>query len=266
MASKKNVFAGTASIAVALSFLVVHAVSALTTSCVGVPTATNITWTASYADGIAPIAFLWGNGSTSTVQTIAVSPGMYSMTLQTTDASSTMATTTCSTTVVATSTGGNGGNTLAMQVQNLLNQIAALRAQLIQLLKQRGGTGGVATSTPIVTCIKFNRDLKFGDEGDEVRSLQRHLADQDSTLFPRALITGFFGKKTENALRHMQMKWGVGTSTGFFGPRTRGLLNGHCGNEHSVLMSTKKWMTTATSSQKDDDERNWSGRGNPHNY
>lgn len=326
MVSKKSAIATIASTAFALSFMLAGAASALTTSCVGVPTATNITWSASYADAIAPVALLWGNGSTSTVQIIAVAPGTYSMTLQATDASSTVATTTCSATVAqhtptitsfiatpATITSGqsavlswivanasstsinNGvgtvsstsitvspivttvytlsatnpsdtatasatvtvnatttpgtGTGLAAQIQNLLNKIAALKNQIMQLLMQRmSGAGGTATSTPdtIVTCVKFNRDLRFGDEGDDIRELQRELA-KDPTIFPPGLVTGFFGKKTENALKHLQKKIGVGTSTGFFGPKTRGLLNGHCGNEHSVEMSTKKWTNATTS-------------------
>src|SRR5438128_1172338 len=87
--------------AVALAFAVSPAIAsaALTTTCSGAPTATSITWTATSTGGVVPVAFLWGNASTSAIQTIAVAPGTYSMTLQATDASSTVATTTCSATV-----------------------------------------------------------------------------------------------------------------------------------------------------------------------
>lgn len=339
MVSKKGMIAGIASTAIALSFMVASAASALTTSCVGIPTTTNITWTASSAGGVAPVAFLWGSGSTSTIQTIAEAPGTYSMTLQATDASSTIATTTCMATVAqpvptitsfianpttitagqsvvlswivvnassmsldngigavsstsitvsptvttvytlsavnpsgmvtakATVTVTTTGNNINSLIQNLLNQINNLKAQIMQLLLQRsGGIGGTATSTPIVTCIKFNHDMKFGDEGNDVRELQHELS-KDPAIFPPGLISGFFGKKTENALKQWQKKFGLGTTTGFFGPKTRGLLNGHCGNEHSVEMSTKKWTTTATSShdeQGDNNQGNGKGKGNSH--
>ena len=85
---------------VALSFGLVSAASALTVSCVGTPTASNVTWTGSSLNGVAPVAFLWGNGATSSSQVVSVVPGTYTMTLQGTDASSTVATTTCSATVV----------------------------------------------------------------------------------------------------------------------------------------------------------------------
>ena len=96
----KNVIAGTTSMAFLLSFAVASAAT-LTTSCSGVPTSSNIAWTATSTGGIAPIAYLWSNGSTATSQTINELPGTYSMTLQATDASSSAATATCSAVVAA---------------------------------------------------------------------------------------------------------------------------------------------------------------------
>ncbi|MDO8552412.1 MAG: peptidoglycan-binding protein [bacterium] len=84
----------------ALGFGVASA-SALSVSCSGTPAISSITWVATTTDGVAPIALLWGNGSTSTSQTILYSPGTYAMTIQATDASSTVATSTCSAVVQA---------------------------------------------------------------------------------------------------------------------------------------------------------------------
>ena len=88
----------------ALSFGVANAQTALSVSCSGAPTATSVAWTASASGGIAPYAYLWGNGSTSTSQTVTYAPGTYSMTIQATDASSSVATSTCAATVVAAPT------------------------------------------------------------------------------------------------------------------------------------------------------------------
>jgi hypothetical protein len=87
--------------AIMLSFGVATASATLATSCTGIVSASNVTWTATSTGGIAPVAFLWSNGSTSTVQTNAYLPGTVTMGLTATDASSTMATTTCSATVLA---------------------------------------------------------------------------------------------------------------------------------------------------------------------
>src|SRR3989338_8048280 len=183
-----RLLASSAAMALVLSFAFVGAASALTVTCSGAPTATNITWTGSASGGIAPFSFLWGNGSTSTSQTIAVAPGTYSMALEATDASSTVA---------ATSPPPADG--LAAQIQALLNQINVLKAQILVLIQQAGG-GGTATSTPPFPpgCFVFNKDLKHGDGGDDVRELQRTLAS-DPSIFPPDLITGFFGPRTEQA-------------------------------------------------------------------
>jgi len=221
-----RLLASSAAMALVLSFAFVGAASALTVTCSGAPTATNITWTGSASGGIAPFSFLWGNGSTSTSQTIAVAPGTYSMALEATDASSTVATTTCAATVAATSTPPADG--LAAQIQALLNQINVLKAQILVLIQQAGG-GGTATSTPPFPpgCFVFNKDLKHGDGGDDVRELQRTLAS-DPSIFPPDLITGFFGPRTEQALMKFQRKFGI-RSTGFFGPLSRGFLKENCG-------------------------------------
>lgn len=72
---------------------------ALSVSCAGVPSPTAITWTASTTGGVAPVALLWGNGATTSAQTLNYAPGLQSISLQATDASSTVATTTCSASV-----------------------------------------------------------------------------------------------------------------------------------------------------------------------
>lgn len=310
MILQKSFFASVASIVFVLSFAIVGAASALIVSCAGAPGVSSITWTASSAGGVAPVAFLWGNGSTSPSQIIAVSPGTYSMTLQGTDASSTVATTTCSATVAqptptvtsfaatpasittgqssvlswvvanASSTSINNGvgtvtgtsvtvspsitttyqlsavnpigtttanatvtvnatstspgGSLGAQIQALLAQIKALQAQILQLILQQTGGGGTATSTPPFPpgCFSFNRDLKHGDDGDDVRELQRSLASDDSSIFSSDLITGFFGPRTEKALMKFQRKFGI-RSTGFFGPLSRGHFKENCGKADS---------------------------------
>ncbi len=275
------------------------AASALTVSCSGVPGTASIVWSASASGGVQPYSFVWGNGSTSTTQTVAGVPGVYSMNLQATDASSTIATTTCSATIAhpaptissftatpssitagqssilawsvsnASSTSINNGvgvvsstsltisplvtttyqlsatnpsgtvtsqvtvtvnatttgSGVSAQIQALLNQINALKAQILLLIQQNtGGTGGNATSTPPGFCFDFKRDLRHGDKGDDVKELQRQLS-MDASIFPPGSITGFFGPKTEEALKKFQRKFGIfstgSTTTGYFGPKSR---------------------------------------------
>lgn len=311
----KNLIATVAGSAFMLAFTAVGASAALTVSCAGVPSASNVTWTASSLGGVVPVSFLWTNGSTSTVQTIAVSPGLYSMALQGTDASSTVATSTCSATVsqsaptiisfvatpasitagqssvlswvtsnasstsidngvgVVTGTSTtvtpstttiyhlsavNPGGTrtanvtvtvnsqsgtstnitsIQLQIKSLLDQITQLKAQILQLaMQQYGGTGTTTASSTTLSCFNFNRDLKKGHRGEDVKELQKALAT-DPHIFPPGLITGYFGNQTEKAMKKFQEKYGLFSSetlaTGFFGPKTRKFMKENCGNEDS---------------------------------
>lgn len=85
----------------AASFGIANAQTALSVGCSGAPTATTIAWTANATGGVAPIALLWGNGVTSTAQTLSYAPGTFAMSIKATDASSSVATSTCSATVAA---------------------------------------------------------------------------------------------------------------------------------------------------------------------
>lgn len=172
------------------------------------------------------------------MQTIAVAPGTYSMTLKATDASSTMATTTCSSTVATTTPTGSD---ISAQIQTLLDQIAKLKAQVLLLIMQHSGsTGTVATSTS-GTCFDFHRDLHDGDNGDDVKQLQLTLSS-DPSIFPRGLITGFFGHRTQEAVRKFEEKFDIAsTSSGFFGPQMRENLREQCGsqdNDHDGSSNT----------------------------
>ena len=311
MSALKKMAAVLASATFIASFATVSAASALTVSCAGTPSATSITWNATSANGVAPVAFLWGNGSTFASQTLTVSPGTYSMTIQGTDASSTVATSTCAATVVqgapsitsfvatpatitsdqstvlswvvgnasstsidngigaitassvtvsptvtttynlsAVNPGGTsnasitvtvnapstGGTDVASQIQALLAQISALKAQILTLIQQQGGNAGsidgtVGSTTPSVTpgACNFGRDLEEGDSGDDVKQLQQSLSS-DPSILPPGLDTGFFGPITREAMKKFQEKFDISSSsTGFFGPKTRGFMKEHCG-------------------------------------
>lgn len=218
------------SVAAAL-FAFAGSASALTASCTGVPASASITWTGASADGVAPVALLWGTGATTSPLTVAAVAGTHTMALQVTDASSSVATTTCNATVAAapTSTATTTPSTLT-QIQALFAQIEQLRKQIALLLSNRigDGSGTSATSTPM-GCFGFWRDLKRGDEGEDVRELQKELAKSDPTLFPPGLVNGIFGPKTEAALKMFQRRFGIDVSgTGFFGPKSRGHFIAAC--------------------------------------
>lgn len=69
---------------------------------------------------------------------------------------------------------------------------------------------------------ELNRALFVGVKGDDVRSLQTYLA-QDKTIYPEGLVTGYFGKLTEAAVKKFQTKYSI-DPVGIVGPKTRAKL------------------------------------------
>lgn len=64
--------------------------------------------------------------------------------------------------------------------------------------------------------------LFVGVRGDDVLSLQAYFA-QDKLIYPEGLVTGYFGKLTEAAVKRFQVKYGI-DAVGIVGPITRAKL------------------------------------------
>ena len=94
----------------------------------------------------------------------------------------------------------------------LLQQIQALQSQLKALQTQ--------TATEFNT---FLTTLSLGSKGDAVLALQALLA-ANPDIYPEGLITGYFGKATEKALKRLQKENGL-EQAGRVGPKTLKLLN-----------------------------------------
>ena len=120
-----------------LSAVPALAATPLTASCVGTATPTSITWTASATGGVAPLTYLWGNGSKLATQTVSMPAGTHSTTLQITDASSTVAVATCRTVVAPTNPTASSTAAIDAQIKSIREQIKSLKKQLRELLSQR---------------------------------------------------------------------------------------------------------------------------------
>lgn len=68
----------------------------------------------------------------------------------------------------------------------------------------------------------IQQSLSLGSSGDDVKSLQRYLA-QYPEIYPEKIINGFFGKLTEAAVKRWQQKYGL-EPAGSVGPMTRAKL------------------------------------------
>lgn len=116
---------------------------------------------------------------------------------------------------------------LRQQIQMLLAQVAALQAQLAKSSEQ-------PTSCPNIT---YNLYLGLNDSATQgqISQLQKYLAN-DSSVYPEASITGYFGPLTEQAVQRFQSKNSIvssgspdTTGYGVVGRATRGKIREMCG-------------------------------------
>ena len=114
----------------------------------------------------------------------------------------------------------------AMTSDEIKALIIELQAKIVELQKQLAEiTGG-----EVAWCYDFDRNLKYGNSGEEVRALQTALEKQG---FYKRTITGNFDEYTASAVVGFQEKykeevlgpWGLEHGTGFVGTTTRKKLN-----------------------------------------
>ncbi len=116
------------------------------------------------------------------------------------------------------------------------NDVAALVAQLKSLIQLYISLGGAATPEMMAlaggsTSGSFSRNLEVGSTGDDVMALQKFL---NSHGFPVAASgagsagneTTKFGAATKAALMKFQAANGISPAAGYFGPKTRAIVNG----------------------------------------
>lgn len=99
--------------------------------------------------------------------------------------------------------------------------------------------------------VLFERDLKKGNKGEDVTSLQACLA-KDPQVYPEGEITGYFGEKTREAVIRFQEKysedildpWGFTKGTGTVSKTTRAKLNEVCSGKPKETIPLKFTLVT----------------------
>lgn len=67
--------------------------------------------------------------------------------------------------------------------------------------------------------VIFETDLKRGDQGEAVKGLQQYLIYEGS--YVEAIMSGYFGNYTHNAVKTFQAKYGINPVSGYVGYKTR---------------------------------------------
>jgi len=130
----------------------------------------------------------------------------------------------------------------AATIDELLAQIAVLRAQLAVLQASSGGGHASTTNTTTSCAFQFTKTPKFGAVDPEVKHLQfilnRDLVTQVAVSGPgsKGMETTHFGLLTKAAVIKFQEKYareilapvGLTRGTGIVGPSTRAKLNALC--------------------------------------
>ena len=129
-------------------------------------------------------------------------------------------------------------------VVSLLESFNADQTTLMRVNKALRGEGSLHASSTVLKqrpemgvrplCELLKRELRRGSRGDDVRELQKILA-QDKEVYAEGEVTGYFGERTEAAVKRLQAKLGIvssgePTSTGYgmVGAKTRAALIARC--------------------------------------
>lgn len=99
--------------------------------------------------------------------------------------------------------------TIEAKIQELQKQLAILQAQV-------PASSGASAAT-------FSKNLSRGSRDTEVKRLQEFLATVPE-FYPEGLVTGYFGRLTEEAVKRLQKTYGI-SALGVVGPKTRAKLN-----------------------------------------
>lgn len=108
--------------------------------------------------------------------------------------------------------------TLQTRITELKAQLDSLTAQLQTLQAQ-----GENEIVDISGTFKILNQLRLGAKNDDVKKLQELLAT-DPSVYPSGLITGYYGKMTENAVKKLQKKLCL-PEVGSVGPQTLWRVN-----------------------------------------
>ncbi len=126
----------------------------------------------------------------------------------------------------------SGGTAAQLQAQAaaLLNQLNALKQQLgVNTIAPVSGVTYDSSSCPLI-----GRSLRLGMSGDDVLRLQQFLA-RDPSIYPEAILSGYFGVNTQRAVQRWQTKYNIvssgspsTTGYGVAGPRTAAAISLLC--------------------------------------
>lgn len=104
----------------------------------------------------------------------------------------------------------------------IIAEMNALRSEFSKLASQVGVSTPAPAVQGTVSGGVLGDDLAYGSTNDDIARIQRLLAT-DPTIYEYGVDSGFFGPKTQEAIRRFQSRFGLDT-VGVIGPSTRALF------------------------------------------
>ena len=104
----------------------------------------------------------------------------------------------------------------------IITEMQSLRAEFASLVISTGQSTPSPTVQGVVAGGILGDDLAFGSTNNDIKKIQALLAT-DPAIYPYGVASGFFGPKTQEAIRMFQSRFDLDT-VGVIGPSTRALL------------------------------------------
>lgn len=109
------------------------------------------------------------------------------------------------------------------RVDAIIAEMQSLRAELAVLIAAQTPVAPLAPAVlGLVSSGVLGDDLSYGSTNGDIKKIQALLAT-DPTIYPYGVASGFFGPKTQEAIRLFQSRFDLDT-VGVVGPSTRALL------------------------------------------
>lgn len=114
-------------------------------------------------------------------------------------------------------------NTEALtRMDQIIKEMLALRLEFASLLGSTNSTSKPGQVLGAATTKYLIDEVVYGATNDSIRRVQKLLAT-DSEIYPDGTVSGFFGPKTQDAIRRFQARFGLDT-VGVVGPSTKNIL------------------------------------------
>lgn len=104
----------------------------------------------------------------------------------------------------------------------IIAEMTALRAEFASLASQVDVTTPTPTVLGVTADSVLGDDLRYGSTNADIARVQRLLAT-DAEIYPYGVDSGYFGPKTQEAVRRFQSRFNLDT-VGVIGPATKALL------------------------------------------